>query len=672
MRWVVALALGSVVWNGSATARANALPYGYLDRVDGLGFYGWAYDPDAGAAPIDVHVYIYGPGDVVVDTVVATADGYRPDLCAAVGSCNHAFFAPMPPLPDGRYWVDVFAINAPSGTNPPLVHAAHAPIALDHLHGAGLKVTSWYRGTVVSKAGYDYAPAVLSGDDGTIHMWWCGAGPGAPTPGDQIYHATSADGLSWSQPEVAIASDADPNSPRFHTCDPAVVRASNDVYYLYYTAASIAGGNNHIYLAISTDAHSWGLAFGGAPVIGPTNPKTYGAGQSAVLFWQTGFGSYHDGGFLHYFTDVAANGVPVVYAAKSYDGGKTWVQKTPVPGVRNTLDVAYSTTYGVYVEAQAVPQADGTSVLQMTWSPDGISFPVPESQMARLALGGGAAHAYAHNGGLLRNRWGAIGASTIFYYGAGANDLADDGAFNNSTAPTWDIDATVVYLNRDADEDGFIAPGEGGTDCDDARADVYPGAPELCDGRDNDCDGNTDEGLGDACDDGNVCNGVEVCAGGSCQPGTPLECDDANPCTTDACVPAVGCVHTANTAPCDDGDPCTVGDSCVAGACVPGQPDPCCTLPYGCDPCAALGDVDASGTVSVVDTQCVVLTILASLGSTSAPLCLYGPPFVADLDCSGTVDVADAALSVRYALGLPLDAALDADGNACPDACQAP
>lgn len=34
-----------------------------------------------------------------------------------------------------------------------------------------------------------------------------------------------------------------------------------------------------------------------------------------------------------------------------------------------------------------------------------------------------------------------------------------------------------------------------GRDCDDHRADVHPGAPEVCDGRDNDCDGEVDEGL---------------------------------------------------------------------------------------------------------------------------------------------------------------------------------
>lgn len=34
-----------------------------------------------------------------------------------------------------------------------------------------------------------------------------------------------------------------------------------------------------------------------------------------------------------------------------------------------------------------------------------------------------------------------------------------------------------------------------GTDCDDGRADVHPGAPEICDRRDNNCNGEVDEGL---------------------------------------------------------------------------------------------------------------------------------------------------------------------------------
>jgi hypothetical protein len=48
-----------------------------------------------------------------------------------------------------------------------------------------------------------------------------------------------------------------------------------------------------------------------------------------------------------------------------------------------------------------------------------------------------------------------------------------------------------VVLGGDVDEDGFTT---GAGDCDDHDATVYPGAEELCDGLDNDCDDDIDEG----------------------------------------------------------------------------------------------------------------------------------------------------------------------------------
>jgi hypothetical protein len=74
-------------------------------------------------------------------------------------------------------------------------------------------------------------------------------------------------------------------------------------------------------------------------------------------------------------------------------------------------------------------------------------------------------------------------------------------------------------IDEDSDAHG---EGEGcvGPDCDDTRDDRFPGAPEVCDGVDNDCDGQTDEGLGQLICGTGVCR-VTIPA---CRDGTLLTC----------------------------------------------------------------------------------------------------------------------------------------------------
>ncbi|MFC1889575.1 MopE-related protein [Thermodesulfobacteriota bacterium] len=75
----------------------------------------------------------------------------------------------------------------------------------------------------------------------------------------------------------------------------------------------------------------------------------------------------------------------------------------------------------------------------------------------------------------------------------------------------------------DADGDGFVCVEDGGEDCDDTDASVHPGASELCDGEDNDCDPGTSDGAdegwnGAACDgpDSDACEeGVYECNAGA-------------------------------------------------------------------------------------------------------------------------------------------------------------
>ena len=72
-------------------------------------------------------------------------------------------------------------------------------------------------------------------------------------------------------------------------------------------------------------------------------------------------------------------------------------------------------------------------------------------------------------------------------------------------------------VDTDLDDDGYIGSAHGGNDCKDTDPDTHPGAPEVCDALDNDCDGHLD------CDDPDARDEDED---GSCECD---DCDDLDP-----------------------------------------------------------------------------------------------------------------------------------------------
>ncbi|MBU2613698.1 putative metal-binding motif-containing protein [Patescibacteria group bacterium] len=92
-----------------------------------------------------------------------------------------------------------------------------------------------------------------------------------------------------------------------------------------------------------------------------------------------------------------------------------------------------------------------------------------------------------------------------------AVEICNNGIDDDCDGDIDDDDASCV--GDDADDDGYVDHHDGGDDCDDSDADVHPGAAEICNGIDDDCDGAVDEG--DVCGssggtsfDGDACNGT--------------------------------------------------------------------------------------------------------------------------------------------------------------------
>ena len=114
---------------------------------------------------------------------------------------------------------------------------------------------------------------------------------------------------------------------------------------------------------------------------------------------------------------------------------------------------------------------------------------------------------------------------------AGAEEICDD--------DDEDCDPST-FGQTDSDEDGFVSAsccndGACGRDCDDERAGVHPIAPEVCNGIDEDCDGEVDDGATvaqfadlDGDGHGDASSPLNVCAGLAGHSPLGNDCDDAN------------------------------------------------------------------------------------------------------------------------------------------------
>lgn len=245
----------------------------------------------------------------------------------------------------------------------------------------------------------------------------------------------------------------------------------------------------------------------------------------------------------------------------------------------------------------------------------------------------------------------ASGAESLSYsWDAEAGEVADSGAAATTwTAPevaqlvkltltvsdnedrsvrvSFDL---VVGVGIDHDGDGYSVR-EG--DCDDTNSAVYPGAPDVQDGFDNDCDGEIDEGSPESDDDG---DGFADLDG---------DCDDSDPAVFPGAEETIngidddcdGNADEGTTAFDDDGDGFSEEDGdCndLSSAVSPAAPETLDGLDNDCD-----GTVD-EGTAGY-DDDGDGFTELAGDCDDEDPGAYPTAPEVADgadNDCNGTID----------------------------------
>lgn len=246
-----------------------------------------------------------------------------------------------------------------------------------------------------------------------------------------------------------------------------------------------------------------------------------------------------------YEVGMSVSGENFAYGA--YDGTNVWLlrseggvyiaERVPISHWQNILQSWGASQYALddllTVDGFPVPFSafeqrglavfrDGTLVREQTnptvyMISGGVAMPFDEWNTVLLA-GYQATDIQWVEDGVVEAVQGFVGSCALNAYCIGHEDLVTCGGAEESanlsslvgsppagtSGPTGDtgtltdtgtIISPPLPNSCDADGDGFFAAACGGTDCRDNDAAMFPGNPEICDYKDNDCDGIDDDGV---------------------------------------------------------------------------------------------------------------------------------------------------------------------------------
>jgi hypothetical protein len=281
--------------------------------------------------------------------------------------------------------------------------------------------------------GFTYAPTIVKWN-GVYHLFCCSADYSG-VGWDQIRHATSTDGISWSEPRIALftSDKVDERS----CCDPSLARFK-DRWYLFYSGnakdvqtAMFVARAEHIdgpYLKF-TKRGTWEQNPGDPKIIlGPINPvldgvKYYGAGQQTVVA--------KDGKLLSWHSDDTSDyptGPRTIVRFSTSEDGIHW--SAPVTTKNTTdnsdltvgsFDVKYDPARNSFVLFDITDDHQESTHLTRRFSNDGVSWSQPEVLCGPFAFPN-----HAHNVGVSGDENGYLLAEGVIVgYGAPHTDVVD-------------------------------------------------------------------------------------------------------------------------------------------------------------------------------------------------------------------------------------------------------